>query len=57
MNKRDRKFEFALFAVGMIGLLILFTVLFAGPGYILRNILEMFQTQLQVLKNILFFLL
>jgi hypothetical protein len=44
MKKNDRLFEFALMTVGFIGLLILFTLLFAGPGYIFRNILELIQS-------------
>jgi len=36
-------FEILLMVVGLVGLLILFTVLFAGPGFILKNILGIIQ--------------
>gem|GEM_PF-2877103 len=39
---RERMFEIALILVGLIGLLILFTLLYAGPRFILRNILDFF---------------
>jgi len=39
---RERLFEIALVAVGLIGLLILFTVLFAGPRFIYNRVLEYF---------------
>ena len=37
---KERGFEILLATVSFIGLLILFTILFTGPQYILRNIFE-----------------
>jgi hypothetical protein len=39
---KEKLFEIALFLVGLIGLLILFTVLYQGPRFILNRILEYF---------------
>ncbi len=39
---RERLFEIALFLTGLIGLLILFTVLYQGPRFIFNRILEYF---------------
>jgi hypothetical protein len=39
---KERLFELALIAVGLIGLLILFTVIFAGPRIIINYVLGMF---------------
>lgn len=42
MNEKNKEhlFELLMIAVGLIGLLILFTVIFAGPRIIFNNILE-----------------
>ena len=37
---RERMFEIALFLVGLTGLLILFTLLYAGPRFIFNKLLE-----------------
>ena len=39
---RERMFEITLLLVGLIGLLILFTLLYAGPKFVLRGILNYF---------------
>ncbi len=39
---REKMFEVALFLVGLIGLLILFTVLYQGPRFIFNKVLEYF---------------
>jgi len=39
----ERLFEILMIVFGLVGLLILFTVLFAGPGYILKNVLGILQ--------------
>ena len=44
MEKSDRGFEILLAVVALVGLLILFTLLFAGPGYIYHTVLEYFQS-------------
>jgi len=39
---KEKMFEVALFLVGLIGLLILFTVLYQGPRFIFNRVLEYF---------------
>lgn len=39
-NIKERMFEVTLILVGLVGLLILFTLLFAGPGFIFNQILK-----------------
>ncbi len=39
---REKMFEVALFLVGLIGLLILFTVLYQGPRFIFNRVLGYF---------------
>ena len=39
---RERMFEITLFLVGLIGLLILFTFLYAGPRFIFNKIVDYF---------------
>lgn len=41
-KNKERLFEVALIVVGLVGLLILFTVLFTGPKYIFNHILGYF---------------
>lgn len=41
-NTKERLFELLMIVVGLVGLLILFTVLFAGPRFILNRALEVF---------------
>jgi len=36
----ERLFELAIFLVGLVGLLVLFTLLFAGPRFIFNKTLE-----------------
>ena len=39
---RDRLFEITLFTVGIVGLFVLFTLMFAGPRFIYQKIIEYF---------------
>jgi hypothetical protein len=39
---RERMFELAIIVVGIVGLLALFTLLFAGPRFVLNQILSAF---------------
>lgn len=43
---KERFFEAGMVIVGLVGLLILFTLLFRGPGFIFRSILSYFNIQL-----------
>lgn len=43
---KERLFEAGMVIVGLVGLLILFTLLFRGPGFILRLILDYFNIRL-----------
>lgn len=39
-KNKERLFELALVIVGFVGLLILFTLLFNGPSFVIRYILD-----------------
>lgn len=39
---KEKLFEVAILVVGLVGLLILFTLLFAGPGFIFNKITSFF---------------
>lgn len=41
-KNKERLFELTLVIVGLVGLLILFTLLFAGPRFIINQILNFF---------------
>lgn len=41
-NTKERLFEVLMLVTGFIGLLILFTVLFAGPRFIINRLIEFF---------------
>lgn len=41
-KNKERLFELALVTVGLVGLLILFTVVFAGPRIIFNRALDFF---------------
>ena len=45
-KNKERLFEFAMVLVGLIGLLILFTILFNGPSFIIRHTLDFFNIKL-----------
>lgn len=39
---KDRAFEVTLFVVGLVGLFILFTLMYIGPRFLINKILESF---------------
>lgn len=45
-KNKEKLVESAMVIVGLVGLLILFTVLFKGPGFILGHILSYFNINL-----------
>jgi len=44
---KERLFELSIIIVGLVGLLILFTLLFAGPRFIFRNTMEYFNINIK----------
>ena len=45
-KRKERLFEIGMVTIGLVGLLILFTILFRGPGFILGLILNYFNIRI-----------